>query len=64
MDDTGEAGRVREACRSMASRLSELDPMHSRFYEFVERGGSVWGAGKAPVGRREDVGVEADSCIS
>lgn len=27
----------------MASRLSELDPMHGRFYEFVERGGSVFG---------------------
>lgn len=27
----------------MAARLSELDPMHGRFYEFVERGGSVFG---------------------
>ncbi len=38
-----EAAEVRESCRDMAARLSELDPVHSRFYEFVERGGSVFG---------------------
>lgn len=27
----------------MAARLSELDPMHGRFYEFVEKGGTVIG---------------------
>lgn len=38
-----EAAKVRTSCGSMAARLSELDPMHRRFYEFVERGGSVFG---------------------
>lgn len=38
-----EAAKVRTSCRSMAARLSELDPMHGRFYHFVERGGSVFG---------------------
>lgn len=41
--DADEAAKVRTSCRSMAARLSELDPMHRRFYEFVERGGSVFG---------------------
>lgn len=39
-----EAVRLREACVVMTSRLTDLDPMHGRFYEFVERGGSVWGS--------------------
>lgn len=43
----GEAGSVRRTCDGMASRLAELDPMHKRFYEFVRRGGSVWGMGEA-----------------
>lgn len=38
-----EAAKVKTSCRSMAARLSELDPMHRRFYEFVEQGGSVFG---------------------
>ncbi|CAM9240482.1 unnamed protein product [Ectocarpus fasciculatus] len=38
-----EAAEVRESCRGMAARLSELDPMHGRFYEFVEKGGAVMG---------------------
>jgi len=38
-----EAAEARESCRGMAARLSELDPMHGRFYDFVERGGSVLG---------------------
>lgn len=53
----GEAERVRETCSGMALRLSELDPMHGRFYEFIEQGGSVWGVGKATLRRTADVDV-------
>lgn len=49
----GEASAVRATCSGMASRLSELDPMHGRFYEFVERGGSVWGMGRAKAADKE-----------
>lgn len=42
-----EARKVRENCRDMAARLSELDPMHGRFYDFVAGGGAVFGGGSA-----------------
>ncbi|CAM9190488.1 unnamed protein product [Scytosiphon promiscuus] len=42
-----EARKVRERCRGMAARLSDLDPMHGQFYEFVARGEAVFGGAAA-----------------
>ncbi|CAM9297573.1 unnamed protein product [Ectocarpus sp. 8 AP-2014] len=41
-----EAAEVRESCRGMAARLSELDPMHGRFYEFVIEGQQMRGSAR------------------
>lgn len=37
-----ELASLEESCVGMASRLTQLDLMHARFYAFVEQGGSVW----------------------
>lgn len=40
---TSEIASLQESCADMAARLTQLDPIHARFYAFVEQGGSVWG---------------------
>ncbi|CAM9358206.1 unnamed protein product [Choristocarpus tenellus] len=44
-DEKDQVGALdlKDTCRSMAEQLTTLDPMHSRFYEFLDGGGEVWG---------------------
>lgn len=60
-----EVASLEESCLGMASRLAKLDPMHARFYAFVEQGGSVWRNNnhQLPQEKQEEVDGAADAVV-